>query len=588
MKNLKVSAKLLLGFCIVAALTITVGVVGILSLQDMHISYSDGIIMNGHPLETMGKALTSLQSVRVGVRDALLTRDDETALRWIAADTKANIQEFEALIMDYGQTVSTEQGSALYAEAMREFEDIYKPAVLKILEEIEAGTVPTEEQVEQLALTEVATANMVNQFNALMTINIEALETLNIKNSALSDTLFAVTLSIGIISAGLAVFLGFYLSKLISIPLITLAAFMKRASTTGDLSLSPEDHETIRTQSVIKDEIGQAISGCAAFVMHIITIAKELETLARGNLTVDIEALSESDTLGVSLIQMKSNLNKMFGDVSSSANQVSAGAKQVANGSQSLAQGATEQAAAIQQLSASIGDIAEKTKENAATAEKTSKLSEIIRENAEKGSRQMDEMMTAVKDINDASQSISKIIKTIDDIAFQTNILALNAAVEAARAGQHGKGFAVVAEEVRNLAAKSAEAAKETGLMIQNTMDKAEFGSGIATQTASSLAEIVTGINESSALITEFAQSSEAQAIWITQINTGIDQVAQVIQQNSATAEESAAASQQMSSQSMVLQELMSEFKLRDTANEQIENDTGLVSFDLNRVKRSA
>jgi len=274
--------------------------------------------------------------------------------------------------------------------------------------------------------------------------------------------------------------------------------------------------------------------------------------------------LSNSDTMGKSLSQMVDNLNDMFGNIHSSTSQVSTGAKQVADGAQSLAQGSTQQAASVQELSSSIADIANKTKENAEIANKTSSLSNTIRQSAEKGSHQMDDMISAVQEINDASQSISKIIKTIDDIAFQTNILALNAAVEAARAGQHGKGFAVVAEEVRNLASKSAEAAKDTGDMIQNSMEKAELGSQIAGETASSLKEIVSGISESSAMIAEIARSSEEQSGAISQVNIGIDQVAQVVQQNSATAEQSAAASEQMSSQSSILEELISQFKLKN------------------------
>ena len=289
-----------------------------------------------------------------------------------------------------------------------------------------------------------------------------------------------------------------------------------------------------------------------------------LESIANGDLTVEVQPRGANDRVGIAINGMLQKLNGMFQNISQSTRQVTSGSKQIADGAQTLAQGSTEQAASIEELSSSIAEIAEKTKANANKANKAAKLADTIREDAEKGSRQMNEMIVAVKEINDASQSISKVIKVIDDIAFQTNILALNAAVEAARAGQHGKGFAVVAEEVRNLAAKSAGAAKETGDMIQNSMEKAELGSSIAGETAASLADIVSGINESSQLVDEIAGASEEQSRGIAHVNIGIDQVAQVVQQNSATAEESAAASEEMSSQSSILQELISQFKLSD------------------------
>jgi len=361
-----------------------------------------------------------------------------------------------------------------------------------------------------------------------------------------------------------AVLIYIFVSRMISKPLTALSTFMKKAGSTGDISLRPEDVENITKLSQKEDEIGQAIGGSAAFVGHVTNIAKELETIADGDLTADIKLLSNEDVMGNSLKQMIDRFNNMFSEIQTSTNQVSTGSKQVADGAQTLAQGSTEQAAAIEELSSSISEIAERTKINATTANKTAKLSETIKENAEKGSHQMDEMIAAVGEINEASKNISKIIKTIDDIAFQTNILALNAAVEAARAGQHGKGFAVVAEEVRNLASKSAEAAKDTGNMIQNSMETAELGARIAGETATSLKEIVVGINESSQLVTEIAQASEAQSLGISHINTGIDQVAQVVQQNSATAEESAAASEEMSGQSDMLQHLIGQFKLKD------------------------
>jgi len=355
------------------------------------------------------------------------------------------------------------------------------------------------------------------------------------------------------------------IKKTITEPLTLLAKFMNKAGSTGEIALKPEDMEVISKFANVKDEIGQAIHGSATFINHVTNIAKELEGLSNGDLTVDVEVLSENDVLGVSLYKMEDSLNHMFEEINASSTQVSAGSKQVADGAQALAQGATEQAASIQELSSSITEIADRTKTNAATAGRTSKLSETIRDNAEKGSRQMDEMITAVNEINESSNNISKIIKTIDDIAFQTNILALNAAVEAARAGQHGKGFAVVAEEVRNLASKSAEAAKNTGDMIQNSMDKAGYGTRIAGETAASLKEIVTGINESNKLVTEIARASEEQSVGIAQINTGIDQVAQVVQQNSATAQESAAASEEMNSQSDMLQQLIAQFKMKES-----------------------
>lgn len=244
------------------------------------------------------------------------------------------------------------------------------------------------------------------------------------------------------------------------------------------------------------------------------------------------------------------------------------GSKQIAGGSQALAQGSTQQASVVEELSASIGEISEKTGQNADMARKAASLSDVIKTNAEKGNSQMDQMVQAVMEINEASNSIGKVIKVIDDIAFQTNILALNAAVEAARAGQHGKGFAVVADEVRNLAAKSAVAANDTSGLIENSIQKANLGLEIARGTADSLKEIVGGINESAEIVMRISQSSDEQAKAIAQINMGIEQVAQVVHQNSATAQQSAAASEEMSGQADMLGELVSKFRVQDNSKD--------------------
>jgi len=383
-------------------------------------------------------------------------------------------------------------------------------------------------------------------------------------NRAKADQALLVALILLFVMAIATSLVAIFIPPMITKPLLTLVAFMDKASSTGDLSLSDADHKVIGEYGSVKDEIGWVIRSCAAFVMHITDIAKELETIAEGDFTTAIKVLSDDDTMGGSLVSMIDNLNNMFCEINNTTIQVATGSKQIADSAQALAQGSTEQAASVQQLSASIGDIAIKTRENADKAEHAAALANTIKNNAEKGSEQMDEMIRAVKDISSASQSISKVIKVIDDIAFQTNILALNAAVEAARAGQHGKGFAVVAEEVRNLAAKSADAAKDTGGLIANSMEKAELGSRIAGETAESLSEIVQGINQSNTLVSEIAQASNEQSAGITQVNVGIEQVAHVIQQNSASAQESAAASQQMSSQSNILEDMLAQFKLKD------------------------
>jgi hypothetical protein len=261
-----------------------------------------------------------------------------------------------------------------------------------------------------------------------------------------------------------------------------------------------------------------------------------------------------------SMVETQKAEAELVGRIKDVSKTFVAGSGNIADGAQALASGATEQAATIQQLSGSMSEIAEKTKRNAEIANKTAGLADAIRDNAERGSRQMDEMIAAVQDINASSHNISKVIKVIDDIAFQTNILALNAAVEAARAGQHGKGFAVVADEVRSLAAKSAVAAKDTESLIANSVEKSELGVRIAGDTSASLADIVSGVNDSNALITEMAASSEEQSKGIEQINTGIDQVAQVVQQNSATAEQSAASAEQMRQQVRSLEQLVEQF----------------------------
>ncbi len=337
---------------------------------------------------------------------------------------------------------------------------------------------------------------------------------------------------------------------------------------TCDMSPAPADEETRELHEVytrISEHLHESVSTIRATIDDI---SHALGELSAGNLDVSIDRAYRGDFLAVkeSINAITDSLNEAMGRVNAAAEQVAAGTSQVSDGSQALSQGATEQAAAIEELNASVASIAEQTRQNAVNAEHASHLTQSARHDAQEGSGRMQAMVTAMDEIKEASASIHRIIKVIDDIAFQTNLLALNAAVEAARAGQHGKGFAVVAEEVRSLAARSASAARETTDMIETAINRVQAGSHLASETSQAFGKIVSDVKEASDLVAGIASASNAQASAAVQVSRGIEQVAQVVQTNSATAEESAATSEELSSQAELLKEMVGRFHLRGEA----------------------
>ena len=299
--------------------------------------------------------------------------------------------------------------------------------------------------------------------------------------------------------------------------------------------------------------------------------ADKIEQIANKDLTIDIEKASEKDGLGASLILMRDSLREMLGQVNTAVDQVASGSDQVSQASQDLSQGATEQASSLEEISSSITEVNSQSKQNADNATEANGIAKQATTDAEGGNEQMKELVEAMNRINASSDEINKIVKVIDDIAFQINLLALNANVEAARAGKYGKGFAVVAEEVRNLAVRAAEAVKETSSMVEDSISNIKEGNELVDKTAAQLDSIVTGSSKVAEFLGEIASASKEQAQAIDQITEGLDQIDQVTQGNTASAEESASAAEELAGQAQQLKAMISQFKLDES------DDTGPV-----------
>ncbi len=550
-RNRKISAKLMIGFAIVAFLAALIGIVGAVNLSAVskagRVMYEDKAL----GLQYTGQATTYYQRVRYNAIKGLLAENEESM-----QECFDKISNYEPLVLENLNSLNgcmlSDEDKALY-DAVSPAWEAYTALIDKLIalaldgKKKEAvalvyGDIQDAGNTLQQALDDL-TAHVAESAGA-------AAENNDKKAVATQVFMLAITLACVIVS----VLLGTIISRMIGRPIsdITLAA--------DRLALGDVDF-TLDIST--KDEVGRLSDAFNRVITASRRQAEEIMRLSEGDLTVESSVRSEKDILNKSLGLLISNLNELVSSIKGASEQVLSGAKLIADSSVHLSEGATEQASSVEQLTASIQEIASQTGLNAENAESASLLVNEAKLDAENGNRKMHEMLEAMERINNSSSSINKIIKVIDDIAFQTNILALNAAVEAARAGQHGKGFAVVAEEVRNLSAKSSQAAKETNDLIEESFRSVETGARIAAETAETLNTIVGKVSKAAELAAIIATASKEQASAVEQINQGVTQISAVVQGNAATAEESAAASEELSGQAARLNELIGAFRIK-------------------------
>lgn len=567
-KNIKIGKKLVIYFCLVAIISGMGSVVGLYVLTGMSSGYSNALTNYGFSQGNIGKFNTEFNNSCAIIRDMVIETSQKDKLK--SAD---ELKESNTKINEYFASIKpalvnakeTDYYNSIH-DSLLKYQDINNQVVTLAIQN-------RNEDAHNLLVNQgIALSDSIKtSVDSLLSMKTTTGNQLSSSLNLQAKTSSVIMIIIIFLSLVFSFIVSGRISRSISKPVGEMAKAAQRIAN-GDLDVEISANNS-------KDEIGQLSTAfretISTLKSYITDITTNLAKMADGDFTITTSEEFKGDfvTLKISMDSIANALNDAISQINQSSKQVSIGSDQVSAGAQALAQGAAEQASSIEELSAIISEIAQNVKQNAMQANGASINVSHVSTELEASNQHMQEMIAAMSRISDSSNEIEKIIKAIEDIAFQTNILALNAAVEAARAGTAGKGFAVVADEVRNLSRKSADAAKSTTSLIQNSIAEVEKGTKIAGATATDLLKVVEDAKTVAFTVDQIAKTSNLQANSFQQITLGVDQISNVVQTNSATAEESAAASEELFGQAQTMKILVEKFKLRSQTNHNIKSE---------------